>query len=617
MLSSYKGTRNSKISKCYPLPDVAQVVIDPDTQRRYFRGRLLGKGGFARCYEVTDMKTNQGYACKVVAKARIAKPHQRKKIVNEIEIHRSLNYPYVVGFHGFFEDDKNVYILLELCSRKSLVQLLKQRKSLLEPEVRYFMRQAIKACSYLHSQNIIHRDIKLGNFFINNDMQLKLGDFGLACRVGASTHDDMTVCGTPNYIAPEVLKKGRHGYEVDTWALGCVMYTLLVGRPPFETMSLKETYTRIKTNQYVIPSRISRSAAKLIQKFLSNNPQSRPCLHTVCETDEFFVKGFVPSSLPSSCCMVPPRFTALHRSSSTSEQKGTIKPTSDKINYVLTKLQLNDENTNDMSKWIDKETKSSCSSSPTQDPTIHLVSPDDLYRKLSACLTCMPKVSDSSPSVDSSTTSTESTRLSSISTNDGSSSDTLRKLYVCKWVDYSNKYGFGAELSDGSVLVRFNDGSKMTLTRDRQLVRYCGKEKQICSFHPESAPEKLGRKVILLEYFATYMEKHLLKGTRQENTLNTLDRESTPFLAIWVRTQKAMVIYLSNGTMQVNFFGDHTKIILNPGAHDELVTFINENREHSDYILSNILQYGCPQNVSTRLEYCKMMLRKLSGFASE
>ena len=101
------------------------------------------------------------------------------------------------------------------------------------------------------------------------------------------------------------------------------------------------------------------------------------------------------------------------------------------------------------------------------DATIHLVSPDDLYHKLSACLTCMPKSNDSSPSDNSSpTTSTE--RLSSISTTDGSLSDTLRKIYVCKWVDYSNKYGFGAELSDGSVLVRFNDGSKMTLTRDRQ-----------------------------------------------------------------------------------------------------------------------------------------------------
>ena len=130
-------------------------------------------------------------------------------------------------------------------------------------------------------------------------------------------------------------------------------------------MSLKETYTRIKTNQYVIPSRISKSAAKLIQKFLSNDPQSRPCLHTVCETDEFFVKGFVPSSLPSSCCAVPPRFTTLHRSSN-SEPKATVKPSSEKLNYVLTKLQLNDGNTNDRSKWIDKETKSSCSSTPTQ-----------------------------------------------------------------------------------------------------------------------------------------------------------------------------------------------------------------------------------------------------------
>lgn len=618
MLSSYKVARNNKTTKCYPLPDVSQVVVDTDTQRRYFRGRLLGKGGFARCYEVTEMTTNQAYACKVVAKARIAKPHQRQKIVNEIEIHRSLNCPHVVGFQGYFEDDKNVYILLELCSRKSLVQLLKQRKSLMEPEVRYFMRQAIKACSYLHSQNIIHRDIKLGNFFLNNDMELKLGDFGLACRLGTSSHEEMTVCGTPNYIAPEVLKKGRHSYEVDTWALGCVMYTLLIGRPPFETMSLKETYTRIKTNQYVIPSRISKTAGKLIQKFLSSNPQSRPCLHSVCETDEFFAKGFIPSSLPSSCCVVPPRFTALHRSLPNTQQKVTIKPCPNKqINFVLTQLHLNEESTGGICQPI-LNNIASPNSSPSQGPTIPaIVSPDDLYLKLSTCLTCMPKNNDSAPSVDSSTTSTESEKTANISTSDGSSQDILRKLYVCKWVDYSNKYGFGAELSDGSVLVRFNDGTKMTLTRDRELIRHCDKDKQHSSFHPDSVPENLGRKVILLEYFATYMEKHLLKGSRFEKQQTSFDREATPFLAIWVRTQKAMVIYLSNGTMQVNFFGDHTKIVLNPGVREELVTFINEKREHTDYILSNILQYGCPENVSSRLEYCKSMLKKLTGISSE
>lgn len=114
----------------------------------------------------------------------------------------------------------------------------------------------------------------------------------------------------------------------------------MVGRPPFETMSLKETYARIKTNQYVIPSRVSKSAARLIQKFLSNNPLSRPCLETVCETDEFFVKGFVPSSLPPSCCMVPPRFTALPNESC--EKTGDVKTNHDKVDHILTKLHLSD-----------------------------------------------------------------------------------------------------------------------------------------------------------------------------------------------------------------------------------------------------------------------------------
>ena len=147
-----------------------------------------------------------------------------------------------------------------------------------------------------------------------------------------------------------------------------IRYTLLIGRPPFETTSLKETYTRIKTNQYVIPSRISKTAGKLIQKFLSSNPQSRPPLHSVCETDEFFVKGFIPSSLPSSCCVVPPRFTALHRSLANSQQKVTIKPSpNERINYVLTKLHLNEESTGRpyQTKWSDKDTESTISS-PSQ-----------------------------------------------------------------------------------------------------------------------------------------------------------------------------------------------------------------------------------------------------------
>ena len=95
--------------------------------------------------------------------------------------------------------------------------------------------------SYLHGERIIHRDLKLGNIFLNDEMQIKIGDFGLATYCSENDRK-RTLCGTPNYIAPEILVKKGHSLEVDIWSSGCIMYTLLVGKPPFETSSLKETY---------------------------------------------------------------------------------------------------------------------------------------------------------------------------------------------------------------------------------------------------------------------------------------------------------------------------------------------------------------------------------------
>ena len=98
--------------------------------------------------------------------------------------------------------------------------------------------------------------------------QIKIGDFGLATKVDFEGERKRTLCGTPNYIAPEVLGKKGHSYEVDVWSLGCILYTLLVGRPPFETQTLKDTYARIKRNEYHIPSRIGQSAKNLIARLL-------------------------------------------------------------------------------------------------------------------------------------------------------------------------------------------------------------------------------------------------------------------------------------------------------------------------------------------------------------
>lgn len=103
----------------------------------------------------------------------------------------------------------------------------------------YFFEQIVEACLYLHEKKIIHRDLKLGNLFLNEEMQVKIGDFGLATVLEFDGERKKTLCGTPNYIAPEMLDKKGHSFEVDIWAIGCILFTLLVGKPPFETETLK------------------------------------------------------------------------------------------------------------------------------------------------------------------------------------------------------------------------------------------------------------------------------------------------------------------------------------------------------------------------------------------
>lgn len=227
--------------------------MDPRSRRQYVRGRFLGKGGFAKCFEISDSDTKEVFAGKIVPKSLLLKPHQKEKMSMEISIHRSLAHQHVVGFHGFFEDSDFVFVVLELCRRRSLLELHKRRKALTEPEARYYLRQIVLGCQYLHRNQVIHRDLKLGNLFLNEDLEVKIGDFGLATKVEYEGERKKTLCGTPNYIAPEVLSKKGHSFEVDVWSIGCIMYTLLVGKPPFETSCLKETYLRIKKNEYSIP----------------------------------------------------------------------------------------------------------------------------------------------------------------------------------------------------------------------------------------------------------------------------------------------------------------------------------------------------------------------------
>ena len=231
-----------------PEPDPGTSVVEEkiikvtgDVQtRKYFKGRLLGKGGFAKCYEFTCSENKKIFAAKVVAKSGLVKSRAKQKLISEIKIHKSLHHPQIVAFEHYFEDTENVYILLEMCQHQTLNELLKRRKRLTEIEVQCYIVQLIKALKYLHSHRVIHRDLKLGNLFLTEKMELKVGDFGLATKLDFEGERKRTVCGTPNYIAPEILDgKTGHSYEVDIWSLGVIIYTLIIGKPPFETRDVR------------------------------------------------------------------------------------------------------------------------------------------------------------------------------------------------------------------------------------------------------------------------------------------------------------------------------------------------------------------------------------------
>ncbi|ENN78439.1 hypothetical protein D910_05338 [Dendroctonus ponderosae] len=278
-------------------------------------------GGFAKCYEIIRDNDKQSFAGKIISKNLIVKQNQKEKMTQEIQIHSRLNHQHIVEFFGFFEDHDNIYIVLELCKRRSMMELYKRRQVITEPETRYYMNQIVSGVHYLHSHRIIHRDLKLGNLFLNDNVQVKIGDFGLAAKIEFDGERKRTLCGTPNYIAPEILSKQGHSFEVDIWSLGCIMYTLMVGRPPFETSSLKETYAKIKKCDYKFTIALSPTAKHMIMIMLQSDPSQRPKISKLSHHD--FFKGYCPASLPVSCLTMAPRFDKLEVPSPGQYGKGT------------------------------------------------------------------------------------------------------------------------------------------------------------------------------------------------------------------------------------------------------------------------------------------------------
>ncbi|KAF9131980.1 Cell cycle serine/threonine-protein kinase cdc5/MSD2 [Mortierella sp. GBA39] len=290
-----------------PPPD---MIVDNNGKMSYTRGPPLGEGGFASCFLISDQK-NGRFAAKVIQKSELHTAKARHKLFAEIKIHQDRTHKNIVKYYHCFEDDNFVYLVLELCESKTLMELIKRRKRLTEPEVRYYVKQIVAGCAYLHEEKIIHRDLKLGNIFLTKDLQVRIGDFGLAAVLLNEGDRKKTICGTPNYIAPEILfdTDNGHSFEVDVWSVGVIMYTLLIGKPPFQTNEVKAIYKKIRDNIYEFPKDvpISEEAKSLIARLLDPKPKSRPSIATVTK-HAFFTSGYCPSKLDYSALETAPNF---------------------------------------------------------------------------------------------------------------------------------------------------------------------------------------------------------------------------------------------------------------------------------------------------------------------
>ncbi|KAF5404218.1 Serine/threonine-protein kinase PLK [Paragonimus heterotremus] len=551
-----------------------EVVVDGKNKKTYTRGKFLGKGGFAKCYELIDQLTKEKFAGKVVPKSALVKSSQKEKMQQEICIHRTLKHENIVGFHGYFEDADFIYIVLELCNRRSLLELHKRRRYISEPEARYFLKQIIHGCQYLHRNKVMHRDLKLANLFLSDDLVVKIGDFGLASRIVHEGEKKKTLCGTPNYIAPEVLNKGGHSFEVDCWSLGCILYTLLVGSPPFETNKLEETYARIKQNEYKIPYRISAPASKLIRALLHAEPSMRPSMFTMLD-DEFF-KDYTPNCLPVSALTTCPRFDA-------------------QLNTQIGRRPLSDIN-----PFEDVPITSGGGTLPKASSTAVEYQPNDrwlstLKKELQTLLSNAKVLEDNTARA----------------LEDSEDPACCPIYWVSKWVDYSDKYGLGYQLCDNSSGVVFNDVTRLILAGNLQNLQYIDSDGSENFYTMSEHPASLEKKIVLLNYFKAYMQENLLKAGENVSRREADDMARLPFIRRWFRTRSAIVLHLSNGTLQINFFEDHTKIILCPLMR--AVTYIDSNRDFKTYQFDYLQKGGIISDLVGRLEYAIVMIDTLSS----
>ncbi|XP_039300986.1 atypical protein kinase C isoform X3 [Nilaparvata lugens] len=275
-----------------PIEDPAknEETLESSSQRQYSLAdfeliRVIGRGSYAKVLMVELRKTRRIYAMKVIKKALVTDDEDIDWVQTEKHVFETAsNHPFLVGLHSCFQTPSRLFFVIEFVRGGDLMFHMQRQRRLPEEHARFYAAEISLALNFLHDKGIIYRDLKLDNVLLDHEGHIKLTDYGM-CKEGIRPGDTTsTFCGTPNYIAPEILRGEDYGFSVDWWALGVLLYEMLAGRSPFDIAGASENpdqnsedylFQVILEKTIRIPRSLSVKAASVLKGFLNKNPTDR------------------------------------------------------------------------------------------------------------------------------------------------------------------------------------------------------------------------------------------------------------------------------------------------------------------------------------------------------
>ncbi|XP_052732643.1 CBL-interacting serine/threonine-protein kinase 9 isoform X2 [Vigna angularis] len=263
---------------------------------KYELGKTIGEGSFAKVKFARDVNNGNNVAIKILDRKHVLRHNMMEQLQREISTMRLINHPNVTKIFEVMASKTKIYIVMELLDGGELFDKIAAKGKLEEDEARNYFQQLINAVDYCHSRGVYHRDLKPENLLLDSNSVLKVSDFGLSTYTQKEDELLRTACGTPNYVAPEVIhNKGYVGSTSDIWSCGVILFVLMAGFMPFDAPTHMALFKKIIKAEFTCPSWFPPQAKTLLKRILDPNPQTRIKIPELLK-DEWFKKGYKPTS---------------------------------------------------------------------------------------------------------------------------------------------------------------------------------------------------------------------------------------------------------------------------------------------------------------------------------